>query len=216
MGDDSTSIPDNRNIAGNLYDKYRSRNPAIRMLMRGFFRAFDELTARTEARSAFEVGCGEGYLTLHLLRHGIDARGCDVDEQIVEKANRASTAQGFGDQFTVASIYDLPFDAPPARLIVCCEVLEHLPLPDEAARRLALLADPYMLVSAPREPIWSVLNVLRGKYWSRMGNTPGHLQRWTSRGFTALLSRHAEILAVRQPLPWTMILCKTPRDSRFH
>ena len=40
----------------------------------------------------------------------------------------------------------------------------------------------HALLSVPREPIWRMLNFLRGKYWSSGGNTPGHLQHWSRRG----------------------------------
>jgi hypothetical protein len=60
----------------------------------------------------------------------------------------------------------------------------------------------------PREPLWRLLNMARGRYWRDLGNTPGHLQHWSSEGLRALLMRHVEVRLVRTPLPWTMALCR--------
>src|SRR5690606_17786231 len=106
------------------------------------------------------------------------------------------------------SIYDLEPARDAAELVVCCEVLEHLDRPEEALRVLTGLASPWLILSVPREPLWSALNVARGKYWSSLGNTPGHVQRWSSRRFVGLLARHVEVVEVRRPLPWTMVLCR--------
>jgi hypothetical protein len=51
----------------------------------------------------------------------------------------------------------------------------------------------------------------RGKYLLQGGNTPGHIQHWSSRGFVELVSRHFEVVKVRKPLPWTMLLCRPRR-----
>jgi hypothetical protein len=50
--------------------------------------------------------------------------------------------------------------------------------------------------------------MLRGAYWPALGNTPGHLNHWSRRGFVRLLARHGEPAAVRSPLPWTLVLVR--------
>jgi len=60
----------------------------------------------------------------------------------------------------------------------------------------------------PREPIWRILNIARGKYIGDLGNTPGHVNHWSRRGFIDLLSRRFDVVEVRSPLPWTMALCR--------
>jgi 2-polyprenyl-3-methyl-5-hydroxy-6-metoxy-1,4-benzoquinol methylase len=110
--------------------------------------------------------------------------------------------------FRVADLHDLNPPEAGAELVVCCEVLEHLADPARALALLARLAQPHLIVSVPREPLWRVLNVARGRYWAAMGNTPGHLQHWSARDFLALLEHHVEVREVRTPLPWTMALCR--------
>ena len=69
------------NIVGNVYDKYGTRNPIARALMRGFTGAVTDLYLGTGARSVLEVGCGEGRLAHHLIQAARPARfeACDVE-----------------------------------------------------------------------------------------------------------------------------------------
>jgi Methyltransferase domain len=94
-------------------------------------------------------------------------------------------------------------------LIVCCEVLEHLEDPEAALETIARLARPWAIVSVPREPMWRALNLARLSYVSRLGNTPGHLQHWSRRGFVRFLERRLELVELHSPLPWTIALCRS-------
>jgi hypothetical protein len=58
----------------------------------------------------------------------------------------------------------------------------------------------------PREPLWRGLNLARGAYVQSLGNTPGHVNHWSRRGFVRLLARHGRVIEVRSPFPWTMLL----------
>jgi hypothetical protein len=53
-----------------------------------------------------------------------------------------------------------------------------------------------------------VLNMARGAYLKDLGNTPGHVNHWSRRGFEALLSKHGEVVETRAPFPWTMVLIR--------
>jgi hypothetical protein len=61
-------------------------------------------------------------------------------------------------------------------------------------------------VSTPWDPVWRALNVLRGRYLARLGNTPGHVQHFTRRGLERLARTELRILERRTPLPWTILL----------
>ncbi len=67
------------------------------------------------------------------------------------------------------------------------EVLEHVPDPEATVAEMARVADRWLLVSVPREPLWRGLNVARGAYWRTLGNTPGHVNHWSKRSFVRLL-----------------------------
>ena len=67
----------------------------------------------------------------------------------------------------------------------------------------------HLLVSVPREPLWRGLNMARGAYLKDLGNTPGHVNHWSKRSFTELLSRHGQVVEATSPFPWTMLLTRT-------
>ncbi len=196
------------NIGGNHYDKYGSRNPVARRLMAGFLGAFDALVDRAVPRTSYEIGCGEGKLSCRLLERGIDARGSDVEPEPVALANEASAQLGCGERFEVASLYDLGPGEIEADLLVCCEVLEHVTHPLAALDVLAAQRSAHILLSVPREPIWRGLNMARGSYLAALGNTPGHINHWSRTAFVRLVSSRLDVIEVRSPLPWTMLLCR--------
>jgi len=197
-------------VAGNVYDKYGTRNPIARRLMRGFEEAFVELVQSTGAAEVHEVGCGEGNLARLLAGLVPAVRASDFSHQVIREARREVGSSGAAVDFLVADVFTLDPDEHGAELVVCCEVLEHLERPEAALERLAELARPWLLVSVPWEPLWRVLNVARGKYLAAAGNTPGHLNHWTRRGFLRFLERRVEVVEVRTPFPWTMALCRAP------
>jgi len=207
----NTPVPAYDNVSGNYYDKYNTKNPVARWLMDGFFRAFDGMVATTGVREAFEVGCGEGHLTLRMIEAGMSASGIDLEHDAIVEARANARAAGVHARFEVEDLYALDPASRRSPLIVSCEVLEHVPDPDRALARLVRLADPWLLVSVPNEPLWRTLNMARGKYLADLGNTPGHIQHWSATGFEILVRRHAHVVEVRQPLPWTMILARTDR-----
>lgn len=194
--------------AGNLTDKYTTKNPIYRALMGGFFRSLEALLrdVRGNITTVSEIGCGEGHLAARLDSMGFaSVKCCDYSDDIIELARGVNSSTGIS--FHVKSIYEVGPDES-ADLVVCCEVLEHLEDPDAALERLTSLNARYYLMSVPNEPLFRMLNMLRGKYLTSFGNTPGHLRHWNSREFLHLVSRHFRVLAHRKPLPWTMVLCE--------
>lgn len=197
------------NVAGNYYDKYHTRNPIAQWLMNGFYRAFDDLVARSAAKTAYEAGCGEGHLSIRLANHGLEIAGSDVDSEIVQRAIENVRAAGAHGEFRVCNLYDLTTNVVGNRdLVICCEVLEHVDEPERALDVIAKINSKHVILSVPREPIWRILNMARGQYLLSLGNTPGHLQHWRSRRFLDFLQRRFDVVAIRRPLPWTMALCK--------
>jgi 2-polyprenyl-3-methyl-5-hydroxy-6-metoxy-1,4-benzoquinol methylase len=195
-------------VAGNVYPKYTTRNPIARLLMANFRSHLRHLVQRTGARQVHEVGCGEGFLARQLAAEGCDVRGSDLSPTTIAEARRRSAGATPPIAFQVADLYQLDPDRDAAELVICCEVLEHLPDTARALYVLNQLARPHLIVSVPEEPLWRILNVARGQYWSALGNTPGHLQHWSRRAFTELLAQHFDLIEVRAPLPWTMALCR--------
>jgi 2-polyprenyl-3-methyl-5-hydroxy-6-metoxy-1,4-benzoquinol methylase len=193
---------------GNVYDKYGTSNPVARRLMAGFMGQLDELVDRTETTEAHEVGCGEGELAIRLARRGIRMRGTDAFPQVLDEARRRASAAEVEIDFEAAAVEELDPGRHAAELIVCCEVLEHLDDPERALDVLAGLARPWLLASVPREPLWRALNLARFSYVGELGNTPGHVNHWSKRDFVRFLTRRFEVIELRSPTPWTMVLCR--------
>ena len=205
----SEGFKENGIVVGNAYDKYGSSNPIERWLMQGFVSAMIELVDKVKPASIHDVGCGEGYWTLKWLQQGIVAQGSDFSRAVIELAQANALNRKLPiATFKSSSIYDLNPETSSAHLVVCCEVLEHLERPDDGLQALQAVAKPYLIISVPSEPLWSAMNMARGKYWTDWGNTPGHVQRWSKRQFLALVSRYFDVLEVRSPMPWTILLCR--------
>jgi len=194
--------------AGNYFDKYGSRNPIVRWMMTGFLDAFSDLVDLTGVGNVLEIGCGEAELSIHMAKKGIKVRGCDIAPDAIDEARSRVEAAGAEVELWTQRLEDFDGRAERAPLVVCCEVLEHLDEPESGLRILWELADPWLLCSVPREPIWRALNIARGRYVEDLGNTPGHVNHWSKRGFIDFVSQRLDVVETRSPLPWTMLLCR--------
>jgi SAM-dependent methyltransferase len=196
-------------VTGNTYDKYGSTNPVVRRLMAGFEGTLEELFSQADPQSLLDVGCGEGVLTHQWAqRLGQERRvvGIDLDDPALHAEWAKRTAPNLS--YRVMKAENLPFGDDEFDTATAIEVLEHVPDPEHTVAEMARVAQRWLLVSVPREPLWRALNVARGAYWKDLGNTPGHVNHWSKRSFVALLSRHGEVVQARSPFPWTMLLVR--------
>lgn len=196
-------------VAGNCYPKYSTHNPIARSIFGGFLCSVDALVALVNPPAIHEVGCGEGYLISRYVAPQRRLVASDFSKQIIELAGNIAVQRNLTIDFRVKSIYSVVPESDSADLILCCEVFEHLERPQDALAAIARIANPYLIASVPREPLWRVLNVARGMYLRDLGNTPGHLQHWSKQEFINFLKPHFDILRVLTPLPWTVILART-------
>jgi 2-polyprenyl-3-methyl-5-hydroxy-6-metoxy-1,4-benzoquinol methylase len=203
------TVSDDGIVTGNTYDKYGSSNPVVRRLMSGFERNLDELFDHAAPSSLLDVGCGEGVLVHQwALRLGDSRRvvGIDLEEESIQAGWAERQAPNL--EYRVMEAENLPFAENEFALAAAIEVLEHVPDPEHTVAEMARCAERHLLVSVPREPLWRMLNMARGAYWSQLGNTPGHLNHWSRRSFVRLLSRHGDVAEIRSPFPWTMLLVR--------
>lgn len=193
-------------VVGNIEDKANLKNPISRALVEGFDNDLMDLISKTNPASLHEVGCGEGRL-LQTVRNQfskIELIGSELSEAVLEEAQALNIDEPI--HLKSKNIYDIDKDSDYADVIVCCEVLEHLDDPQKAAETLRKMGARQYVMSVPNEPIWRILNFVRGKYWRDLGNTPGHLNHWSKKGFIKFLeSVGFLILDVKSPLPWTIV-----------
>jgi 2-polyprenyl-3-methyl-5-hydroxy-6-metoxy-1,4-benzoquinol methylase len=195
-------------VTGNTYDKYGSTNPVVRRLMAGFERSLDELIGRAAPASVLDVGCGEGVLVQKWALRFPQARlvGLDLEAPDIQAGWAQHEAPNL--EYRINKAENLPFADREFDVASAIEVLEHVPDPEHTVAEMARVAGGHLIVSVPREPLWRGLNMARGAYLKDLGNTPGHLNHWSKRGFVELLSRHGEVVEARSPFPWTMLLVK--------
>jgi ubiquinone/menaquinone biosynthesis C-methylase UbiE len=190
---------------GNTYDKYETANPIERRLMANFLDALERSLPPRAPDAVLEVGIGEGEIAARVAARypGASVTGLDLpDDQLASHWSSRGVVAVFGD------IAHLPFPDDAFDLVLAIEVLEHVPSPDDALAELRRVARSDVLLSVPREPIWRVANMARGKYWKALGNTPGHIQHWGKQPFADLVTRHFDVTTVRSPLPWTMVAAR--------
>jgi 2-polyprenyl-3-methyl-5-hydroxy-6-metoxy-1,4-benzoquinol methylase len=195
-------------VTGNTYDKYGSANPVVRRLMARFQHDLDDLLARADPDSLLDVGCGEGVLVHRWAQRLAPRRvvGIDLEEESIQAGWARRQAANL--EYRTMAAENPPFADGEFDLVSAIEVLEHVPDPAGTLKEMTRCARRHLLVSVPREPLWRALNVARGAYLSKLGNTPGHVNHWSRRAFVALLSAHGDVVQVRTPFPWTMLLVR--------
>jgi 2-polyprenyl-3-methyl-5-hydroxy-6-metoxy-1,4-benzoquinol methylase len=193
---------------GNTYDKYGSSNPVVKRLMAGFEGALDELWTKAGPRSILDVGCGEGVLTEQWAERLADGHVVGIDLEDPKLRSEWERRRRPNLEFRAEEATSLTFADGEFELASAIEVLEHVPDPEATLSEMARVARRHLLVSVPREPLWRALNMARGAYWRSLGNTPGHVNHWSKRGFVSLLGRYGTVETVRSPFPWTMLLVR--------
>ena len=195
-------------VTGNTYDKYGSTNPVVRRLMAGFESTLEELFRKADPQSLLDIGCGEAVLTHEWALKLAPKRvvGLDLEDPAIQAEWEKRRAPNL--EYKIMKAENLPFADDEFDVATAIEVLEHVPDPAHTVAEMARVAQRWLLVSVPREPLWRGLNIARGAYIKDLGNTPGHVNHWSKRAFVALLSRHGEVVEARSPFPWTMLLVR--------
>lgn len=193
-------------------EKYQSGNWIAQQLVSNFMRSILSTAQQAGSTEVHEIGCGEGHILGILAKNKFKVRGCDISEESLAVARSESAKRGIDIPLQIKSIYDLNPLQDSADTVLCCEVLEHLTDPEEGFKKLVTITQKDLIVSVPNEPIWHILNMARGKYLSALGNTPGHYNHWSKKQFIQFVTKHADIVSVQTPLPWTLIHCR-PRNK---
>jgi hypothetical protein len=130
--------------------------------LRFFGLVADRIVADINPRQVLDAGCAMGLLVETLRDRGVDARGVDLSSFAIASVSEA--LRPFCAQGSIAEPFGRRFD-----LIVCIEVLEHMPA-DEADRAIANFAahtDDVLFSSTPfdyREP--THINVRMPEDWA--------------------------------------------------
>jgi SAM-dependent methyltransferase len=105
-----------------------------------------DIVRRLPLRDCLDAGCGQPYLLEDLQRElGLETYGCDLSERTVEDSVGRPVAREF-------RVLDLAKETWPGRsfdLVICSEVLEHIPDWRAAVANLARMARRYIVITVP-------------------------------------------------------------------
>lgn len=189
--------------AGNHYDKYATGNPLERRMMDSFLRSIDDFTTVGVAPvSILEVGVGEGHILKRLTTRYPSAHAVGID---LPDEHLANLWEQEGIPAEVGDVTNLRFPDRSFDLVLAIEVLEHVSEPDRALREISRVAAGTVVLSVPREPIWRIGNMLRGRYLGSLGNTPGHVNHWSAKSFLRFVGSALDVESVATPLPWVVV-----------
>lgn len=188
------------------YEKFQTGNPVVRRLIDRFYGGVATEVKAVSASSALDAGCGEGETMIRL--DGLlpeRTAGVDIDAAAVEHTRERVP----GAEISRHSIDSLPFADASFDLVLCLEVLEHIPQPQEALGELARVAAGELVISVPHEPWFRLGSLLRGKYISGLGNHPEHVNHWNHRSLRAFLETTVDVVSLQGSFPWLIARCRT-------
>ena len=149
-----------------------------------------------------DIGCGTGAVSLYTADRGAGVLGIDISENAVASCRQSARRLGLDAQARFSAL-DFPRETPsgPFDMVVCFEVLEHLPDDREAVGVVRGLLAPggAALFSVPsaRAPVHRLRMRLRGT--DAFDAEAGHLRRYTVEQITALLTEGGlAVLEVRR------------------
>jgi ubiquinone/menaquinone biosynthesis C-methylase UbiE len=187
-----------------FYNHVRSSNPIIKYLVKTYFSNLNQLILATNVKTVLDIGCGQGEITNYISTlNGYDVTGIDISAEKIKfcsETYRFKTITGNG--------YSLPFENNSFDLVISTEVLEHQEHPDLFLNEAKRVMKKQGIFSVPNEPYFRLGNFIRGKYISDFGNSPGHLQNWTSAQFEKLLKHHFSSVYLKKGNVWNIALCE--------
>lgn len=185
--------------------KHTTSNPLQKMLITNFYNTFFTMVKPLSVQNILDTGCGEGFTLqkLHEKRIGKHLEGIDFSEQAIAIGKKQFPSLAL----KTGSIYKLPYKPNTFDLVTCMEVLEHLENPEKGLQEIIRVSRRYVLFSVPHEPFFMLSNFVRGKYFTRFGNHPEHIQHWHALSFSSLLRSHnITPIKTSYPFPWIMVL----------
>lgn len=188
--------------------KYEKAGKIGGALIERFYAGVAELLsiASQPGDQVLEVGAGAGFSTQRL-------RAKHPALQLTSSefgASLAAKCRAMNPTTTVLreSVYQLAHPDQSFDGVVMLEVLEHLDRPDHALQELRRVARKFVILSTPREPLWRLLNMARLKYLADFGNTPGHINHWSTHQLARKVAPWFDVVEVRTPVPWSILLLR--------
>jgi SAM-dependent methyltransferase len=142
-----------------------------------------ELTRRDGLHTVYDVGCGSGYKLVHYLGE-FDTTGFEVPQTLEflrrQFPDRKWAQVSFSDR-----------DIPPADIVICSDVIEHVLDPDELMHFLVAVTGKWLVLSTPdRARAYGRLS----QYQLGPPSSDHHIREWTMQEFRRYVSRFVEVV----------------------
>ena len=202
-----------REAAGQDAAKYGSSNPVVKKLLDRWTAILRREIGEVHG-TVIDVGSGEGLCLDRLLLAGATSAGRPLPDDVrlagVEyRADKASVAGRLPRlDMTIGDAGMLPFPDRSADLVLCTEVLEHLPTVAPAVAELARITAGRCVVSVPWEPWFRLGNLGRGKNIGRFGNDPEHVQWFNRSRLRRTLAPYFGEVRVVSAFPWLVAVAR--------
>ncbi|MCI0739709.1 MAG: class I SAM-dependent methyltransferase [Gemmataceae bacterium] len=198
---------ENRRIHAGWENVYRS-NPLQDRFNAQMLERFLRILQVPPDSYVLDAGCGIGYHTLSLARHGYRCLGVDISEAVLEKARANAAKIGLAErvQFQCEKLEAIQMADATFDFVHCRGVLMHIPRWDKALAELCRVLKPggkLLLLESNSAAVETLL--VRGirkikKTVSRVEYTPGGIEFWTELDGQPFLVRIAHIPYLKEEL----------------
>jgi len=188
------------------FAKFQTGNPVVRRLIGNFYEKVGSIVGSLDSGSVLDAGCGEGE-SLSQLAPVLPAKqsGIDLNPESVE----FTSARVPEADIAVGDITAMPFEDGAFDLVLCLEVLEHLPVPGLALEEIARVSARDIVISVPHEPWFRLGSLARGNYVKTWGNHPEHVNHWNHRSLRSFLEEKVDVVTLEGSMPWLVAHCRT-------
>lgn len=185
--------------------KHLNPNPLQQFLLRRFHQEIVDLIHQSDQTLLLDVGCGEGFVLKHISQQYPELRAMGGDFS-PESLYWGRQQINLDIPLATFDIHALPFPDYHFPVVICLEVLEHLPDSVVGLRELSRVSSDYILLSVPHEPFFRGANFLRGKHLAALGNDPEHLHNYSGRTFSRMVEQVIDIVWHGYRFPWQIVL----------
>lgn len=164
---------------------YTSRNPLVKFTHTSRLDQIVKNIPQKNGLKVLDAGCGEGHLIerLHLKNKMNTYFGIDFVEVSLRKAKRRCP----DSTFIRMNLAKIGFDDEFFDLIVCSNVLEHIPAYEVVIEELIRLLkkDGYLIITFPNEILWTISRFFLGR---RPIKVPDHVNAFNPRIMKSLIN----------------------------
>ncbi len=139
-----------------------------------------------------DLGCATGWFTAQLSRFGQDVTGIDLSEAAIELAKSDFP----GIRYIAGNIFEMKLMPEMVDLVVCQEVIAHVPDQQELVRRIARIIKPggYLIITTANKFVI--------ERWDMGPDPNSHIKQWLNMtSFKKILAPHFKVLKTSSIIP---------------